>query len=661
MLPILLFIVSASLVLITSLHLCALLKIQSPLSIILATFLFSVSNIVLTCSIAGAFHQLKSSYLYVLLHAALFLVTRLFWKRDHSPALPTLKQVWLPIKQFFQRTFQARELTILFAVICLSILFQLILIFIMPPNTHDSMTTHLSRIGYWLQNGSYFPFRIHNVADIYYPLNPTFQVLWTIVFLGNDTLAESSQFIAMLVCAIAIYGTSRLMDHSEKSASFNALLFLSFPVVAMQATTTQTDLFVAAMIACAFYFLASGFQQKQKSSLVVSSLAIALAIGSKQTAFFVLPGYLILCLFLWLKNRKSMPGAMRLLLITAVLFFLIFGGLTYFINLSYFHGFFGPPGSVEAETKISSSKDIVEVLRLNSLRLAYNSIDPSGLASPWKNYFIKAKAHVFEGILDPLHLDLEANRFVAAGHVFQYLYVPHLTEDEAWYGPLGTLLLLVAFFQGLIEGIKKKDTLRSGIVVTFLIYVLCILLFRPGWDPFQGRYFLSVVVLVIALLDISCSKRTFQTVLRYLLVLAASAIIVTTHLFNEGKPVAVIENNPSLIRESIWKMDRIEKMTVQNRSLRDPLKSISSYLPDDAVLGLCIDVGIWDYPFFREDFSQKIIPVFPKELVLDQDWLRENRIDFIVMNTAEDLYPETPDFLTVLYDYEHWKLLQVNQ
>ena len=134
-------------------------------------------------------------------------------------------------------------------------------------------------------------------------------MLWTIVFLGNDTLAESSQFIAMLVCAIAIYGISRLMDRSEKSASFNALLFLSFPVVAMQATTTQTDLFVAAMIACAFYFLASGFQQKQKSSLVVSSLAIALAIGSKQTAFFVLPGYLILCLFLWLKNRKSVPGA----------------------------------------------------------------------------------------------------------------------------------------------------------------------------------------------------------------------------------------------------------------------------------------------------------------------------------------------------------------
>ena len=108
-------------------------------------------------------------------------------------------------------------------------------------------------------------------------------------------------------------------------------------------------------------------------------------------------------------------------------------------------------------------------------------------------------------------------------------------------------------------------------------------------------------------------------------------------------------------------MDRIEKMTVQNRSLRDPLKSISSYLPDDAVLGLCIDVGIWDYPFFREDFSQKIIPVFPKELVLDKGWLHENRIDFIVMNTTENLYQKTPDFLTVLYDYEHWKLLQVNQ
>ena len=104
------------------------------------------------------------------------------------------------------------------------------------------------------------------------------------------------------------------------------------------------------------------------------------------------------------------------------------------------------------------------------------------------------------------------------------------------------------FLQGLIEGIKKKISLTQALR-PFLICVVHPPI-PPRLDPFQGRYFLSVVVLVIALLDISCSKRTFQTVLRYLLVLAASAIIVTTHLFNEGKPVAVIENIESLANRS---------------------------------------------------------------------------------------------------------------
>jgi len=659
LLHILLFLFSAGMLVLSALLLCSLLKIRSLVSTLLSSFLFSLANVVLTCTLAGFFHQLSNRNLFILIHLIILVCLYLYWKKKGSPALLNVKVAWASLGQFFKRIFRSRELLILFCVVCASALFQFVLILVMPPNTHDSMTTHLSRVGYWLQNNSYFPFNIHNAKDIYYPFNPAFEVLWTIVLLGNDMLVEISQYLALFICAFSIYGFSRLLHLSEKNAFFNALIFFSFPIIVMQATTTQTDLFVAAIISCAFYFLALAFQQKEQKFLALSALAIALALGSKQTAFFLLPGYLLTFLALWLKKRKEIPHAMRTFLLSMLLFFLVFGSLTYLVNFSYYHGFFGPPSAVEAETKILNAQDLFEVIRLNSLRLTYNFIDPSGMFSPWKNYFVKAKAHIFKAILEPLHIELESTRFVATKHVFKYIYVPHLTEDEAWYGPLGAFLLFLAFWQGLIQGIKKKDPLRLGVIFSGLVYFFCIILFRPGYDIFQGRYFISVAVLLIPLLQLSFSETFLPTLLRYLTVIFAVILIITTHLFNEGKPVAVIEKNPSLIRESIWNMDRIEKMTVQNRDLRDPLKSTAHFVPNSAVLGLCIDVGVWDYPFFREDFSQKVVPIYPKELLLDKDWLEEQKIEFVVMNTTQKISSEIPDFLILIFDYNNWKLLQV--
>jgi 4-amino-4-deoxy-L-arabinose transferase-like glycosyltransferase len=648
------------LVLITSILIASMFEIKSKIAYFLAIYLFSISNVILTCTVTGFFHQLDNQYFFALIHGLIFVITLYYWKRKSKSIVQTPKQMFYSAKQFFNRTFRSHEILIFFVIVCLSVVFQLVLIYVMPPNTHDSMTTHMSRIGYWLQNGTYLPFNIHNIRDIYYPVNPAFQVLWTVVFTGNDTFVEASQFTAMLICSISVYGISRLLNRSPKSAIFNALLFLSYPIVIMQGTTSQTDLVVAALISCAFYFLILGFKQGQNKFLSISGLGIALALGSKQTAFFILPGYLFLFFFLWLKKRKEMPKAIQHFLIFTLIFFLIFGSLTYIINLVHFNGFFGPPGSVKSESTFSNIQDILKILKLNSLRLTYNAIDPSGLTYPLKNYFIKAKSILFSKTLDALNIELEGNALTLNEHQFQYLTVPHLTEDEAWYGPLGFFLMALALIAGFIRGIQKKDIVRLGLVFTFLVYVFCIVLFRPGWDPYQGRYFLSVAVLVTPLINIYFSENRFIHITRFGIITVAISIIITTHLLNEAKPVAVFENNPSLIRETIWNMDRTDKMTVQNKGLRDPFRSIASCISADAVVGLCIDTGVWDYPFFGSDFSQKIVPIYPRNLLVNKNWLQENEIDFVIMNTDEELFQDIPNFLTVIYEYENWKLLEVH-
>lgn len=651
----------APVVLATSILIATILEIRSNVALLLALYLFSISNIVITCTIAGLFHQLNNQSAYILIHFLFLIITLLCWQRHKKPAMQTPKQCFQSVGQFARQVFQSRELLVFFILVFISILFQLLLIYIMPPNTHDSMTTHLSRVGYWLQNNSYYPLNIHNQRDNFYPVNPAFQALWTIVSFGDDTFVELSQFAAMLICAISVYGVSRLLERSPKSAIFNALLFLSYPIVVMQGTTAQTDLVTAALISCAFYFLLFGFRRKQFKYLAISSLGIALALGSKQTAFFILPGYVLTFIFLWLKTHKEIPNK-RILKFTVVacVFFLLFGSLTYIINISYYNGFFGPPGSAESQFGFSSFQDIFEILKNNSLRLTYSAIDPSGLTYPIKNYFIKAKARLVAGPLFVVGIDLESSAYVLTGHQFRYLSVPHLTEDEAWYGPVGFFLMAFALITATIQGLRKKDPAKSGLVLTFLIYALCILIFRPGWDPYQGRYFLSVVVLTTPLIHLSFSKKPIDKIVRIAIILLSISIIITTHLLNEGKPVAVFENNPSLIRETIWDMDRSARITIQNRSMRDPLRDIQLHLPQGSIVGLCINSGIWDYPFFGSNFSQTIVPIYPRNLFVDEEWIRAEHIDYIIFNVRETLYEDVPDFLTLIYEYDNWKLFEVN-
>ncbi|HOJ01944.1 MAG TPA: hypothetical protein PLL88_10030, partial [Anaerolineaceae bacterium] len=171
----------APVVLATSILIAAILEIRSNVAFLLALYLFSISNIVITCTIAGLFHQLNNQSAYILIHFLFLIITLLCWQRHKKPAIQTPKQCFQSVGQFARQIFQSRELLVFFILIFISILFQLLLIYIMPPNTHDSMTTHLSRVGYWLQNNSYYPMNIHNQRDDFYPVNPAFQALWTIV------------------------------------------------------------------------------------------------------------------------------------------------------------------------------------------------------------------------------------------------------------------------------------------------------------------------------------------------------------------------------------------------------------------------------------------------------------------------------------------------
>lgn len=647
------FLISAILILTCAHFLSLRTDLRSPVDYVLGTFVYASANIVLTGLILGAFGLLANKWATIFLETLFLLIAYLIVRTGaNKKGLATTGQ---PITRIINTVISmlknSPDIILLFLSVFFSVMFALFLIWFLPPNSHDVLTTHLSRVGYWLQNGTYLPFPSHNLFDLIYPLNPALQAAWVMVVAGSDRMVEIFQWLAALVCALAVFGLSRVMGDDRKSAAFKGLLFLSFPIVIMQSTTAQTDLVLAAFGSIGFYFFLSGFLESHNGKLLVSALSIGLALGSKQLAFLLLPGFALATIILIkIKNGNGHRLLIQWGLMSAAAFF-VFGSQVYIINLLQYGNPLGNREVVTASLMIDKTENPLDMLFTNSMRFVYGSLDPTGLPKPANIYLVRAKAKLSKPFLNALGVNLEKPQYCGVEHDFSYLAIPETTEDEAWFGVVGFVVLTGAAFSGFVSLWKRKNQLKFLLAGTAVIYCLLVVASRPGWDAYQGRYFIVAAALLLPALPLSNKKGFIHTLARSCLSALCVLIVFTTHLNNYSKPLVG--------KETVWQMNWMENITRQNRSYRPLLKGVRIHIPPNTHLGIIFTPGTWDYPLFTEEFTRTVTPIVPAEKVLDETWLRDQGIQYILINTPEDPWIELPKYLNYFYQVENVRFLRV--
>lgn len=111
-----------------------------------------------------------------------------------------------------------------------------------PPNTWDSMTYHMARVVYWIENGSaaYFPTAI----DRQNLLNPgaEYVILLLQLLSASDFLANLVQFTSFCLLVSAMPSFLRLLGIRRRIANWGLVLAATLPMGVLQATSTQNDL-----------------------------------------------------------------------------------------------------------------------------------------------------------------------------------------------------------------------------------------------------------------------------------------------------------------------------------------------------------------------------------------------------------------------------------
>ena len=564
-------------------------------------------------------HALTSAALLTGLVGALFAVVVIGRLRSRS-GCASVRGLW---RGALATTRSEPLLAPLFALVAGTVAYSIALAIGTPPTNWDSLTYHLARIGFWLQQGSVsYIGNAYNQGLNAYPPNGEIGQLLVFRTTGDERLMGLVQLVAAVVCAVGVYGLARRLARPRPEAAFGAGLFLTLPVVLLEESTTQNDLIVASLLVSASFFLAGPSRRDH----VVAALAVALAMGTKLTGIYALPILIVFALV-------APPASMRLGRCVAVAAGALTGSYWYVVNLV-------ETGHVLGKFDAASSTAFLQ-LRSNittAFDLLLDSIDLSSAEGADIRLYLIAGiatavcfAVVSRGAASPVERLSGGALALAAGVmpfvlvvVYSLLFRTLTRLIGIWNGPSlydhqyavsrrrqRQLLMVRAappatrrrngaclHRTSLPRPRLTPDALMAAAPLVSLVLVAATI----TYTPFHGRYFIFPVAL---------SATQWGRILAWRRPIAAgcvgvaatTALLCLVHFYEKPAGIQLLEDATT---PSIWGQPRWQAQSAIRTEMEPVLRYLEENVPSSAHIGLAFAPDDWGYPPFGSKLTRTV-------------------------------------------------------
>jgi len=204
---------------------------------------------------------------------------------------------------------------LIFVILILTFLTALIY----PPNTPDSLSYHMPRVMHWIQNNNVEYYSTSITRQLFVSPFSEYVILHLQLLINGDYLANLVQWFSMIGSVIGVSLITKEFGGNNKSQLLSALFCATIPMGILQSNSTQTDYVVSLWIVIFVYFIVRYRATKSIKYIYGSSVALGLAILTKQTAYIFAFPFCIWFLFLAIKK----PNHFLLLLIIPLIISLI--------------------------------------------------------------------------------------------------------------------------------------------------------------------------------------------------------------------------------------------------------------------------------------------------------------------------------------------------
>ncbi|MEH0974953.1 phospholipid carrier-dependent glycosyltransferase [Micromonospora sp. CPCC 205546] len=390
------------------------------------------------------------------------------------------------------------------------LLVELLIALLAEPNNFDSQTYHLPKVEHWVARGGldFWPTAIHRQVTI--PPGAEYLLLHLRLFTGGDALHNLVQWAAGVGVLLAATRITAQLGGGRRAQLLTAFVLATTPMVALQATSTQTDLACAAWVACAATLALDGLRRRAG---VGTMLALGAATGLTaltKTSGMVAVGPLLL---LWglaqlrlartgpaperatpepaasdragRQIRRTVAGSALILLVAAV----VVGPFLARVTAEFGHPL-GPPRLRES---IPMERHDPPSLLVNALRIAHTAFDTP--LAPLR----RAGAEAIVGGAEAIGVDPQ-DRATTFGR--EQFPVPSWYPDEDRVAfPLAGALSVIGAAYALTRPGRISPT-RAGPLRAYAVVVVAAVLLHTAmikWQPWGNRLLLYALALAVPL------------------------------------------------------------------------------------------------------------------------------------------------------------------
>jgi len=525
-------------------------------------------------------------------------------------------------------------LRIFLASIVIIALISLFLAVTVPANVWDSMTYHLSRVGHWLQNGTLKHYYSQDFRQTSMPPNNEILFLWTISFLKDDVLVNIFCWLTYIGLGLLIFRAAQLLGYGIQAALFSALVFLSLPYVILASSSSKNDLSVAFFALAFFYFFHSGCESRCDKKLILSGIAIGLAVGTKGTIFYVAPWLFIASLIIAF-SLKTKPVQYLKWIGFCLIGVVLFGSYNYVQNYQSYGNPFAPKTSLQWFHKKASPEKVLA----NAIRYGYEALDFRGLPEPFTENLNAVKETIGQRVFPSY--PLFQKYFQSKSATFPIKSRQSYHEGYEWYGFLGFFLylpILLIFFGQIV--VKKRMTAAWGYALVSVLYFVSVCAIMGYAHNRAGKILFSVAFIAPF---VSSICKDDEKSLRLVLIVLISCIAINT----AGKAVSSNSLKPMRGSDNVFDRDYYHKRTHVFKRIIPFMRFIEEVAQKGSRIGHVTTVMDWDYLMFGRDFSRVVIPIKKSELKKGEMGLIEKyQLDYLIIrkNRSDDMSSLNPIF-----------------
>lgn len=480
----------------------------------------------------------------------------LLWRRRGRPAPPRIRNRLVAAEPL------GGAAIAMLVVAGLALLIQFYVGMRVAPGNWDSMTYHLSRAAYWLQEQGAFHYPGGSVRQLGSAPNAEILLAWTMLVNATDRWVELVQWISLIGLGVTIFCGARLLRFPRGAAAFAGGLFVVLPQPIMQSASTQNDIVASFFIAAATFFVARGLRDRSLGDLTMAAVGAGLAIGTKGTALIALPSLAIVCagaLIAWRPPLRIVGLGLAL----GVAGIAAFGSYNYALNYDNTGDIFG--GVQEQVSTPGGDR------WNNAARDLWTFAETPGMNVEWATPLVQRPMDaIFGGVY---------------GEGYPYAIDVGVQEDTVAYGLVGFLILVPLL---LVMLVGPRSTPARRILALSVIAYLLFFSYRIDENPWLGRLYMPAVALAAPLFA-SLGKRSWTAgAVGALAVLS----LVPSLLVNPQKRILVPPGEGN-----VFTATRLQQMANVRPEMQAIAEQVFRFSPGKRI-GYFGGEDSWDYPLF---------------------------------------------------------------